>query len=373
MKHVKAIGGDFDLPSIGLGTMGFGGYFKNDHLSPKDSVSVIEAAFDAGIRVIDTAEIYAEGASEEIIGQVSNVIRDQLFIMSKFSAENSLPAGIRSAIEKTLGRIRRDYVDVYQPHWPNPDVPFDDILETLEKLKTEGKIKHIGLSNHDISHIERTKDLTVSSVRFMQAEFNPIERSSFLNFSKDIEENDGALIAYSPFREGQIFHGDQVKTLSNIARSNNCSSAQLILAWVINHDRVIAIPKSSSISRVLENAAAMTLDIHENDFNRVSDLFQVSITEIPPRFINSVSDIESNNRNVYTNLDDARRNILGLSPGPEEIAEEIRANGGRLFKPIKVKQISGTKQYILVEGRLRYWAWIILYGEDLPISAIVLH
>ena len=108
------------LPRIGLGTMGYGGYFEKDDLNIANYRTLLELAYDHGARIIDTAEVYAEGRAEEIIGSLNKSVKDQLFIMSKFSPENSEPKLIEKSIHRSLKRLNRDYVDVYQPHWPNP-------------------------------------------------------------------------------------------------------------------------------------------------------------------------------------------------------------------------------------------------------------
>ena len=107
---------DTPMPALGLGTMGFGGYFQEDTSDFSRYVELIEAAHSLGIRVLDTAEVYGDGAAEKIIGKVAANIKNSMVIMSKFSPHRTTPSSIRSALEHTLRRIGRDYIDVYQPH-----------------------------------------------------------------------------------------------------------------------------------------------------------------------------------------------------------------------------------------------------------------
>ena len=158
-KKIKSKSSDYNLTPIGLGGMGFGGYFTKNLKNNSEQVRLIEEACDLGINVIDTAEIYGAGASEETIGRTSQSIRNQLFIMSKFSPENSKPEDIIKSIDASLTRIKRDYLDVYQPHWPQPGVRLEDILETLEKLKLSGKIRFSGLSNFSSQQINSVNNL----------------------------------------------------------------------------------------------------------------------------------------------------------------------------------------------------------------------
>ena len=155
LKNIRSKSNDISLFPVGLGTMGFGGFFDKDlkENNSKKHVDLIEEAYDNEVHVLDTAEIYGKGAAEETIGKTSKKVRENLFIMSKFSAENSLPDQIIKSLNGTLKRIRRDYVDVYQPHWPQPDVNIEIILDTLSKLKTEGKIRFLGLSNFSLERV----------------------------------------------------------------------------------------------------------------------------------------------------------------------------------------------------------------------------
>lgn len=372
MMSVQSTEGDYTLPSIGLGTMGFGGFYSRDNNGIHECVNLVEAAFDVGVTVVDTAEIYGDGAAEEILGQVQKKVRDELFIMTKFSPEHSRPEDIKAALERSLSRLNREHVDVYQPHWPSPDVPFDDIMYAIDRLKQEGKIRFLGLSNHGSGLMDAADNFPVAPVRFVQGELNPIERSVYNDLIDPIARTDGAFIAYSPLRVGKIFEGREGEELTKIAANNNCSPAQLVLAWVIHHERVIAIPKSISIARVEENAAAMNLNIPQVELQKISKLFQLDVEELLPRDINPVAPEDINNSRVYRTLEQAKRNEVALSPGPLEIAEEIRANGGRLNKPIKVRAVERDGSYVLIEGKLRYWAWIILYGDNKPIPTIVL-
>ena len=111
---------DIILSSMGLGTMGFGGFFARDLTNNKEHVKLLETAHDLGVNVLDTAEVYGEGAAEETIGKTSSSIRNSLFIMSKFSPVNSKKENMIRSLDNSLSRLKRDYIDVYQPHWPQP-------------------------------------------------------------------------------------------------------------------------------------------------------------------------------------------------------------------------------------------------------------
>ncbi len=358
-----------DLPPIGLGTMGYGGYFKRNESNFDHCLGLLAHAYEQGIRVIDTAEVYGEGSAEEIIGSLPASVRSNLFIMSKFSPENSNPKDIRIALDRTLKRLGRPFVDVYQPHWPSTEIGLPEILDELIKQKDLGKIRYIGVSNYSPKALESLpKDLR-AEIKFIQSEFNPIESSALNQFKPVIEANDGYLVAYSPFRDGEIFRVYGADRLQELAVNTGCTPAQLILLWVIRSGKVLAIPKSMSLERINENAQTTNKSLSDKDFALISEIFKVKTAKIPVNMIIQESE-QGSDRKTYLTLQEAIANRFGLYPGPIEIAEEIAANNGELSKPVKVRLLPDGR-YTLVEGRLRYWAWRILHKDAEPIPSVI--
>ena len=246
----------------------------------------------------------------------------------------------------------RDWVDVYQPHWPNPKQNLNETLDILAKLKNEGKIKYIGLSNHDTNSIRPSLALDENTPQFFQYEFNPIEQNSYYDIQPLLKKVDGVLVGYSPFREGQIFNHNKFKNLKEIASDLNASVSQVLLAWIIRHDNVITIPKTSDSQRLKENVAAYSLDITDEIFQNISNLFKTTISYINTQKIKPVDTENVNNRPIYQTLAEALENRFNLSPSPSEIGNEIIANGAKLNKPIKVKREleSGWFQWVTLDS-----------------------
>ena len=137
---------------IGLGTSGFGGYFKSNEINidyKKKFLNFFDKAYNCGIRFIDTAESYASGETEKLLSYLPNHQKENLFIASKFNFFESKLSTIESSLDKTLLRLNREYVDLYMPHWPSPEMNIEELIETLKKLRDKGKIKYIGLSNFE--------------------------------------------------------------------------------------------------------------------------------------------------------------------------------------------------------------------------------
>jgi len=372
LKKIKSKSGDYNLTPIGLGGMGFGGYFTKNLKNNSDHVRLIEEAYDLGINVIDTAEIYGQGASEETIGRTSHSIRNQLFIMSKFSPENSKPEDIIKSIDGSLTRIKRDYLDVYQPHWPQPGVKLDDILETLEKLKTSGKIRFAGLSNFSSQQINSIGLEKYKSLRFFQCERNPIEYNLADDLFPIINTLDGVLVAFSPFREGQIFKSSKFDEFVRFSESLGFLPSQILLAWGMSNGKTIVIPKVSSSRHLRENIESMEISLSDSNLKYISELFQPVISQIIPKKIIPDISVKKDGRKIYKSLRDAKNNIYNFNPGPMEILKEIQENQGLLYKPIKVKEINKDGEYVLLDGRLRFWAWVILNGWHKPIDSIII-
>ena len=361
---------NYPIIPIGLGTMGYGGYFKSNKTNKNFYLNLIKFAYDHNCKILDTAENYAKGNSEKIIGLLPSNIKNDIFIMTKFSPENSKPKEIENSLNKSLKRLKRDYVDVYFPHWPTTNVAIEVIVEKLLNLNEKGKIKYIGLSNFSEEQYLITRYLTRNKKKiFIQNEYNILERSIEKKLLPKIISKKDFFIAYSPFGNGEVFNKNNVKfkNLNLISKECGCTVAQLLLSWILRHHNTIVIPKSESSNRIEENLKILDLKIDKYYLNKISKLFITEIKKINLKLI----DIEKNNsRLIYTNIDEAKRNVYNLNPSPNELAQEIYKNKGRLQKPIKLKKIGS--RYKLIEGRVKYWAWRILYKDSKPIPAIIL-
>lgn len=367
-----------NLPAIGIGTSGYGGYFKRlgktkgDFSSKKSFIDLIGYAYDAGARIIDTAENYAEGASEEIIGSVPQSIKNELFIMSKFSPQHSSRGEITKALDRSLKRLNRDFVDVYQPHWPSENNNIEEMAHELLELVHVGKIKYIGLSNYSLnSYKEMNSFLPNNNIKFIQAEYGPFENSIELDFLPEVKKNNAVLVSYSPLGGGSLLkpQSKNFQKLSEIAQENNATVAQLILGWVIRSGSVIAIPKASTKKKLNENFATLKMTFKKESLTKVSDIFKPEVVNISMDLIDIVPD---GDRIIYYNLQEAKENKYNLFPGPEEAAKEIELAGGNISKPIKLRKARDGVRYELVEGRIKFWGWMILFSMTRPIPAIII-
>ena len=368
----KAIGSDKTVvPAIGVGCMGLGGYFKPDTSSDKEVVNTLRLAFDHGMTFVDTAEVYAGGHCEELVGYAIKDRRHEIYVATKVSPENLYAADLINAAEASLNRLQTDYIDLYQVHWPNPKIPIEESISAIESLVKAGKIRHIGLSNFSLKELRKAQScLKQEAVAAIQVEYNLFDRSIEADLLPYCQEKNIAIIAYSPLAQGHICGGSQrYEMLESIASKYNCSVAQLAIAWLVRQSGVMVIPKTVKPDHVISNAKASDIEISNVDAEGIGRITARNLTEIPIDRIR-VADDTSAQRQVYRTVEEALKNIHGFSPSPVELADGMRT--GELLKAVRVRRTSDPAcgyDYDLIEGRIRYWAWIIAFEgkRDIPV------
>ncbi|MHB8164933.1 MAG: aldo/keto reductase [Methanoregula sp.] len=366
IKNVK-----MRIPAIGQGTMGIGGHFSKDTTRDEKWIEQLRLGVDLGMNFIDTAEIYGAGHSEEIVGKAIHGIRDDVFIATKVSPEHCTYNSVLESAEQSLKRLNCEWIDLYQIHWPNPDIPLGETLSAMENLVDEGKVRCIGLSNFSVGEMKKAQSaLSQTSICSMQNEYNLVDRSAENEIIPYCRDHNVILIAWSPLLTGKIAPTDKrMETLREISSKYDMTLAQLVLNWLTRDPYVMAIVKSSNEIHLRENSTALDQKISESDYCNISKIFQPVFVEIPA---DEIEVTDTLNRNVYKTKKEAIENKYNFVPSPQELAEQIK-NGVKL-KPIKVRlqhEGKSPKKYDLIEGRVRYWAWVIAYGETAIISVLV--
>ena len=363
----KTIGTD-RVSAIGFGT----GYHRPENSDCSTLERSIQGAVDWGVNFIDTAPVYGDGASEEALGEIlKNLDRDNMFLASKISPEDTTYSGVIKSVEDSLVRLQVDTIDLCQIHWPSATVPVEETTRALEQLILDGKIRYIGVSNFQLHEVQNTMNaLQSNSLMTIQSEYNFFERSLEKNVLPFCKENVIMLIAYSPLAQGKLVNGkNQRNILDKLAEKYNASPAQIALRWLIADPNVMVIPNTSKPSRAIENATAADIHLSPEDIDYLSENLKT------PRDLVDTKEVRPSNdysRKVYQTIEEALENKMRMSPSPLELSEEMKR--GNFLKPIRLKELPETisgKNYDLVEGRLRYWAWVIAYGWDKPIPALI--
>ncbi|MFA4905602.1 MAG: aldo/keto reductase [Candidatus Margulisiibacteriota bacterium] len=359
IKHSKD--NSFKLPAIG---QGMGEYPWDD-----SQISVIRAGIDLGMNLIDTAEEYDRGRSEEIVGKAVKGIRDKAVLSTKFSPRHNSSDEVSKAAEGSLRRLGTDHIDLYQIHWPNPSIPLEETLAAMERLVKDGKVRFIGLGNSYLGEVKRAGQLLKNNrIASLQVEYNLFDRIIEKEILPYCEANDVFIIGYSPLDKGRIGDGpEQKKLVLDLAKKYGKTPAQIALRWLIAKKPVVVIPKAGSLKHLQENAAAADFDLDPKDQEVIGRVFLQPEKDVLPSRIKVTVQGEGN-RKVYQTIEQARENRLGYVPGPAELAENLKAE--KNVKPVRLVRTSGQYDYELVEGRIRYWAWVLAHG-DRPIPSYI--
>ena len=237
------------LPRLGLGTWHMG----ESAATRAAEVAALRAGLDAGLGLIDTAEMYGEGGAEQVVGEAIRGRRDEAFVVSKFYPHNASRRKLPAACEASLGRLGIERIDLYLLHWRG-SVPLEETVEALELLVRQGRIARWGVSNFDVGDIqELARARGGEAVAANQVLYNLARRGIEFDLLPLCQRSRIDVMAYSPLDEGPLVRHPAVVAA---AREAGLTPAQLAIAWVISRDGVCAIPKSASEARVRELAAA---------------------------------------------------------------------------------------------------------------------
>lgn len=361
------------IPAIGQGCMGIGGYLSQDSRQDDNHIRALKLGIELGMTFLDTGEGYGDGHSEELVGRAIQRIRDKVFIATKFSPEHNGYEDVLESAVKSLRRLGTDYIDLYQLHWPTPKVPLSETMRAMRQLLKEGKIRYAGVGNLSLKELkEAHAAMTAEEIVSVQVEYNLFDRTienSILPYCQSVGMT---AIAYSPLDQGEIASGDKkIKELQKIANKYGRTMAQVTLNWLISHHSVMAIPKATNPQHIKENASSADFELSDEDFEKISEIFVQKCLYIPTDRIRVIVGGRGN-RKVYQTVEEALENKLGFTPSSAELAQDIR--DGEDLKPIRVIRSTdktGRYDYDLIEGRIRYWAWVIAYNNEKPIPVYI--
>ena len=350
------------IASIGQGCMGIGGEFKKNTILDKEFLWSLEYGIELGMTFIDTAEVYANGHSETLVGRAAKNKRDKLFIATKFSPENNNYDNVLASAEGSLKRLNTSYMDLYQVHWPNPSIPIEETMTALDKLLKDGKVRFVGLSNFSQREMEEAQKF-IDPVKIVsnQVEYNLFDRFIETSLMPYMSKSNSSIIAYSPLDKGKSFNDSKKNQLMNkLSEKYKKTISQISLNWLLSHDNVFVIPKALKKNHIEINASSSDFEIDSDDIKEISKIFSAKPEYIAPNKI-KVSSTGEGNRKVYKSIEEAIANKLNLEPSPVELAKYILK--GESTKPVRVipSQSKDDYEYELIEGRLRFWAWNIAF------------
>ncbi|NUX54558.1 aldo/keto reductase [Paraburkholderia youngii] len=266
METIKR--GELAIPRLGFGTFRMPG---------NDCQPVVESALEVGYRHIDTAEMYQ---NEESVGAAiagSGIARDELFVTTKVWHENLEPNALRRAFAKSLEKLRLDFVDLYMIHWPSRDMNLAAALETLMQLKEAGLTRGIGVCNFNMPLIEAAVEDIGAPIACHQLEYHPfLDQSAMLAYlrSKNIP-----LVAYAPLAQGRAASD---ATLARIGSKHGATAAQIAIAWLLDQNDVVAIPKAQRRESQQANLNALAVRLDDDDRKAIAALRKDQRHVVPP-------------------------------------------------------------------------------------------
>lgn len=257
------------VPAIGQGTW----HMERD--GREDSIAALRAGIDLGMTHIDTAEMYGSGRVEEIVGEAIAGIRDKVFLVSKVLPQHSTFEGVPRACAGSLRRLRTDYLDVYLLHWRGSQ-PLEETVGAFERLVRTGMIRAWGVSNFDLEDLEELGKINnASSPACNQIVYHLEERAIEHEVIPWCEDHGVAVVGYSPFGSGDFpsptSSGGRV--LAAIARARGITSRQVSLAFLVRDEAAFAIPKSSNIEHVRDNASAADVELTPEEIQQIEEAF----------------------------------------------------------------------------------------------------
>lgn len=309
MKYTKLKKSNIEVSVIGLGTNAVGGHNLFQNLNEEDGKDFVREALRNGVTFIDTADIYGPGRSEELVGEVLKEFnREDYVIATKGSQQwssdssiktNNRPQYLREALEKSLQRLQLDYVDLYYLHFPDGETPFAQSIGELARLKEEGKIRSIGISN--VSHQQLKEANANGDISVLQSPYNMLDRSAEAELLPYCIENNISFIPYGPLAFGllgggftkdskldeqdwrnsiPLFQGNQfqqtltkVDKLKEFALKKDTTLPNLALAWLLAQEGVDAvIPGGKRKERIRENSQASDIILSKEELDIINDI-----------------------------------------------------------------------------------------------------
>jgi aryl-alcohol dehydrogenase-like predicted oxidoreductase len=378
MKYKQLGATEEKISVIGLGTTGSGTAADSNVQKAENRIRIYKTGIELGINLFDTSELYGGGYAEELLGKAIHGARDKIIIASKFNPDNSSFSGVMKAVEGSLLRLKTDYLDLYQVHWPNPFVPLSETIAALEDLVRQGKIRHLGVGNFSLDEIREAQSFCRHEVlATIEEEYNLMCRDIEKDIIPYCTEKSITVLAYSPLNRGTLsWNPEQRELLETLARKHDAGPAQIIMNWVVGHVPVVALTKTDNLDHLRTAVHAIDLRLDEDDIKKINATFRSKLCMIPT---DQISLQPSENRPIYHTVEEAMHNKYKWLPSPEMLSRNLLFKG--TFKPIRLVARRSTAdnnnsaihmdRYDLIGEMKKFWAWRIAYGDDRPIPAYV--
>lgn len=266
MKTIQLRSGR-EVPILGQGTWRMG-----EKASQKQAeIDALRLGLDLGLTLIDTAEMYGEGGAEKIVAEAIAQRRTEVYLVSKFYPYNASYQGLIAACDRSLSRLKTDYLDLYLLHWRG-SVPLSETLLGLQHLKQVGKIRDYGVSNFDTDDLQEAEILPGGKeIVTNQVLYNLLHRGIEWDLLPWCRQRQMPIMAYSPVEQRAFVNNFKLK---DIAAQHNATPTQIALSWLLHQNNVISIPKATNPNHVKENRGALDIQLSEAELQKLDLAFK---------------------------------------------------------------------------------------------------
>ena len=268
------------MPRLGMGTW----YLGEGRRPAETEIDALRAGLDAGVRLIDTAEMYGDGKSEQLIGRaIAGYDRESLFLVSKVYPHNAGRAHLRHSLEQSLERLGTDHLDMYLLHWRG-SVPFEETVDCMQEAVDDGLIRHWGVSNLNVSDMRELHAVPGGQHCCTdQVLYHLGSRGIEVDLMPWLAEHHIPVMAYCPLAQSGRLRRGMLRNpaVLDIARTHGFTPMQVLLAFVLHHPNVIAIPRSGSREHTLQNAAVLADPISDEEYDELSRAFPAPSHPVP--------------------------------------------------------------------------------------------
>jgi len=272
----KLLYGNVKIPVLGLGTWQIGGKYEADYSSDEENIQAMKKAIELGYTLIDTAELYGAGHTEELVGKaINHVDRKKLFIVSKVIGSHLSYNNVVTAAKKSLERLQIAYFDLYLIHHPNPDIPMKETMRAMDYLVEYGITKFIGVSNFSVKEMQEAQKWSKNKIAVNQIQYSLISRNKStycdcVNMESEIipycQENGIVIMADRPLHKGELLDKTN-PVMDKLCKKYKKTTPQIALNWLISKKNIITIPKSTNIEHLKENLGAMGWRLDKEDID----------------------------------------------------------------------------------------------------------
>ena len=337
-----------NLSKVGFGTgRNFGDLSQ---ASKRSRANLIHQVIETGINWIDTASAYCDGNAERLIGEALAEKKNNVSVFTKFSAKDASPQRLKTSIDKSLKRLKREHIEICQFYWPNTQVPLERTCECLLSMIEQGKISAVGISNFSEAQARLVRKFLGEHLISSQTELNLFNWRAQIGERKYASWKNFMTLGYSPFLGLAFLRDDDIRMcqLRAMAKKHRCSTHSIVMKFLIRETNQFSITGSQNIDHIKSNLESCLTPLSSVDMAAIEELFPGSVIEI------GIEKIKLNSTReypVYNTLQDATANNLDHYPSPATLASDLK--NGTAFKPVLLKRCGS--EFVLIGGMVRFW------------------